>query len=507
MGKSILIFVFCIPLAILMGIMLSDPMAKNSMLMVGASFALLLSPIFIKGHHAFVVIAANAYINVFFLPGQPQLWVLANGISFFMAILSRPLDRSHSRPRGSRSVTLSLLMLVVVILVTVKANGGIGIRAFGSSVYGGKRYVWLLMAVAGYFALVAQPIARKIRSRLVGLHFLCGLTSIVGNIAYTLGPSFYFLFLLFPVEWALQQAGADQVVGGNALTRISGMGPAAGAIQSWLLVRYGIQGLFEARYPWRAGLFLLSIVGAMFSGFRSSMVTLLLLLAFQFHFERLLRTRLFPIVLAGIVAALAVVMMTAERLPMSLQRTLTFLPIQVDPMVRRDAEGTIEWRVQMWKLLVKEIPQYFWVGKGYALDPTDMYLAAEAAKRGHLESFEGAKLAGDYHSGPLSLIIPLGIFGVIAFVWFLIAGFKVLQRNYLYGDPELQRFNTFLISCFMARMAFFILFFGGFASDFWSFTSLVGLSISLNNGVSKPRPAPRREEQSQEEPSLAMAGA
>ncbi len=95
---------------------------------------------------------------------------------------------------------------------------------------------------------------------------------------------------------------------------------------------------------------------------------------------------------------------------------------------------------------------------------------------------------------------------MIAFVWFVSASFKVLKRNYLYGDPELQRFNTFLISCFMARLVFFILFFGGFASDFWSFTSLVGLSISLNNGVSKPRPAPRIEAQSIEESSLAMAG-
>src|SRR5213078_1604968 len=111
--------------------------------------------------------------------------------------------------------------------------------------------------------------------------------------------------------------------------------------------------------------------------------------------ERLFRTRFFPIVLAGVITSLAVIMMTAEHMPMSLQRTLTFLPIKVDPMVRRDAEGTIAWRVQMWKLLVKEIPEYFWIGKGFAMDPTDMYLAGESVKRGFMESFEGSKLAGD----------------------------------------------------------------------------------------------------------------
>src|SRR5438105_4052765 len=137
MGKSILIFVFCLPLAILMGIMLSDPLATNSMLLMGGTFALLLSPFLIRSHHAFVIVASNAFINVFFLPGQPQLWVVANGISFIMAILSHPLNRSSSRPIGSRNLTFSLFALTAVILLTAKANGGIGIRAFGSSVYGG----------------------------------------------------------------------------------------------------------------------------------------------------------------------------------------------------------------------------------------------------------------------------------------------------------------------------------------------------------------------------------
>ncbi len=503
MGKSLLIFVLCIPLAILLGIMLSDPLATNSMLLVGGSFALLLSPFLIKSHHAFVIIAANAYINVFFLPGQPQLWVLANALGFAMAILSRPLDRSRTKSLGSRSVTWSLLVMTFIVLMTAKANGSIGIRALGSSVYGGKRYVWLLMAIAGYFALTSQPIAKKMRNRLVGLFFLGGITSVVGNIAYTLGPSFYFLFLLFPVEWALQQAGADQ--SGADLVRISGMGPAAAAVQTFLLVRYGMKGLLEIKKPWRFGLFIFSVVCSMFSGFRSTILLLLLILAYQFYYERLFRTRLFPIAVAVGLSAFAILALTAERLPLSLQRALTFLPIRVDPAMRRNADATVQWRVEMWKLLVKEIPRYFWIGKGFAMDPTDMYLAGEAAKRGHLESFEGAKIAGDYHSGPLSLIIPLGIFGVLAFVWFLIASFKVLRKNYLYGDPELQHINTFFISYFMAHLVFFIVFFGGFSSDFWSFTSLVGLSISLNNGVSKPRQFTPNEAELVEDRPLAAA--
>jgi hypothetical protein len=505
MGKSLLIFILCVPLAVLLGIMLSDPLTTNSMILVSASFALLLSPLLIKSHHSFVIIAANAFVNVFFLPGQPQLWVLANSISFGMAIVSRPLDRSQKRLVGSRSVTWSLLVLTVVILITAKESGGIGIRAFGSSVYGGKRYVWLLTGIAGYFALTSQAVAVAARQRLVGWYFLSSITSAVGNLAYALGPTFYFLFLLFPVEWALQQAGADQ--SGNELVRLSGLGPAAGAIQTFLLARYGIRGLLEIRHPWRLGLFLVSIVCAMFSGFRSTIVVLILILAFQFYYERLFRTRLFPIVLAGCVASFAIVALTAERLPLALQRTLAFLPIKIDPAMRRNADATIEWRVEMWKVLVRQIPEYFWIGKGFAMDPTDMYLAGEAIKRGHAEAFEGALIAGDYHSGPLSVIIPLGIFGVIAFLWFLYGAYRVLRQNYLYGDPDMERANTLFLSLFMARVFFFMFFFGGFSTDLWSFTSLVGLSISLNRGVCKPPVVQSAREEALPESLLATSAA
>ncbi|MDB6041136.1 MAG: O-Antigen ligase [Verrucomicrobiales bacterium] len=505
MGKSLLIFIICVPLAILLGIMLSDPLTTNSMILLSASFALLLSPLLIKSHHTLLIIASNAYVNVFFLPGQPQLWVLTNAISFCMAIISRPLDRSEKRLKGSRSVTWSLLVLFVVIVVTAKESGGIGIRAFGSSVYGGKRYVWLVMGIAGYFALTSQAVADKSRRHVVGWYFLSGVTSAVGNLAYALGPAFYFLFLLFPVEWALQQAGADQT--GADLVRLSGLGPAAGAVQTYMLAKYGIRGLLEIRHPWRLLIFIISIICAMFSGFRSTIVILFLILGFQFYYERLFRTRLFPVAVVSCLATFLVLSLTAERLPLSLQRTLTFLPIKVDAAMRRNADATIEWRVEMWKLLVKQIPEYFWLGKGFAMDPTDMYLAGEAAKRGHAEAFEGAIIAGDYHSGPLSVIIPLGIFGVIAFVWFLIAGYRVLRRNYLYGDAEMQRANTLFISLFMARLVFFVFFFGGFSSDLWTFTSLVGLSISMNKGICKPVVVVRPKEEVSQESSLTTSAA
>ena len=64
----------------------------------------------------------------------------------------------------------------------------------------------------------------------------------------------------------------------------------------------------------------------------------------------------------------------------------------------------------MWREVLPQIPQYLLVGKGYTFSAAEQ---AELMSR-NIESFE---LVGDYHNGPLSVILPLGIPGVIAFVW------------------------------------------------------------------------------------------
>ena len=95
-------------------------------------------------------------------------------------------------------------------------------------------------------------------------------------------------------------------------------------------------------------------------------------------------------------------------------------------------------------------------------------------------------MVGDYHNGPLSVILPFGIFGAIAFVWLLIAGLRVVYRNYRFGDPAYHHFNTFLFAYFAVKVVIFFVIFGSLHSDLPQFLGLLGLSISLNGGVAKP---------------------
>ena len=167
-------------------------------------------------------------------------------------------------------------------------------------------------------------------------------------------------------------------------------------------------------------------------------------------------------------------------MPLTFQRALSFLPIEIDPVAKLDAQGSWDWRVGMWKNLLPEVPRYLFKGKGYVLDPGDLAMAQENTRRGLGSSADMMALAGDYHNGPLSLLIPFGLWGALAFSWFLVAAGRQLYRNCACDDPTLRRINHTLFACFLARVVFFFFLFGGMSSDLPAFVFLVGLGISLN---------------------------
>ena len=485
--KSLFLFVFCLPLAIVLGVMLATPLDRSTLMVILGGFFLLLTPFLLTGHHSMLILSWNAFINAFFLPGQPYLWMLMTAISLVFIVLIKTLNRGNMKVIFVPSVAWPLIVLALVTLVTAHFTGGVGLRAIGSEVFGGKRYVYEWAAIAGFFAISALPIVPSKRQLLAGGFFLVGVTSAVGNIAFMLGERFYFLFLLFPVEWAVTQLASEAVYG---FSRVAGLSPASIAVTSFFLLRYGIRGTFNLRYPWRAAIFLTCIVVGLFSGFRVTVVLVGFLLMAQFLAEGLHKTRYLWI--GGVIVTLVAVLVLpfANRLPLSVQRCLTIFPLDLDRLAIENARGSSEWRIQIWRVVVPDIPKYLWLGKGYALDPKDMYFSQLQISRRIDAAYEGSMVTGDYHNGPLSLIIPFGIWGVLAFGWFLVAAVRLLWRNYKYGDPEIVNINRFLFVAFVVQTVFFLTVFGAFYVDLAKFVGIVALSIAINHGVAGPATAP-----------------
>jgi hypothetical protein len=85
-------------------------------------------------------------------------------------------------------------------------------------------------------------------------------------------------------------------------------------------------------------------------------------------------------------------------------------------------------------------------------------------------------------------MIPFGIWGGIAFVWFIAAALRVLYLNYRFGDTNLKTYNVLLFAAFISRTLVFFTIGGGIQSDMAVFAGLVGLSVALNGGVRRSAP-------------------
>jgi len=483
--RNLIIFAIVLPIAALVGYQLATPDNYRSIGIVGMVLVVLCIPILLRWHHPLLILSWNSPLCLFFLPGELPLWMVMAVAGGTIALFERSMNREKSFLHVP-STAWSLILFAGVILVTAKLRGGIGVRSLGGEAYGGKRYITLLLAIMGYFAFTSQRIPAHRANLYVSLFLLSGVTSVVSNLAYLAGPGFWWLYYLFPLEAAINQVMADFVIEQQIISRLSGLTYAALAAFTFLLMRYGIRGILDVSRPWRLLTFALIAVSSLFGGFRSCIALMAMSFFVQFYLEGLFRTRLFFfLLLTGVVLGTALIPIT-HKLPLAVQRSICFLPLDWDPVAKRDAAGTLEWRVEMWRVVAPEIPKYLLLGKGYTINPTDMYLAQESARRGLARGgFEGSIVTGDYHNGPLSILIPFGIFGLIVVVWFWIAAVRVLYLNFRYGEPRFRNINTFFLAYFVARILQFFFVGGGISSDLLAFVAILGLSISINGGVRK----------------------
>src|SRR5262249_18480557 len=207
----------------------------------------------------------------------------------------------------------------------------------------------------------------------VALYFLGTATIAVGELAVVINPAFYFIFLIFPVG----DTGLQAIAGGPGAptgfgTRLGGFAAAGTAAYLLMLCRYGIEELFSWRRLGRLLVFFGFLLVAMLGGFRSTLIMFLLTFAILFYLEGLTRSPLLPAFLIVTVLAGAAIVPLADRLPIAIQRTLSFLPLEVDPMVKATAQASNEWRLEIWRHVLPQVPEYLVLGKGYSFTAKDL---------------------------------------------------------------------------------------------------------------------------------------
>jgi hypothetical protein len=442
LARSMIIYAICLPLAIFLGYLITDPLDRTTSYTLGAVFFLLILPLLLRWYHTWLIAVWNMVVSFIFIPGTLPAWMPVAVIAFGVALGHYVMNRER-KFLEARAVAWSLVAIGIVVFATAMFRGGVGLRVLGSESIGGKRYLWIWVAILAYFALISQPIPEKKRQLYTTVFLLGALTQLIYTVGPHLGASTPFFSIFFPGVAGGSQTIISAFVSED-IERWGNLAQASMAVAFALVARYGVQGVLDLRKFWRPALLVVAIVGCFFGGYRTTIIYLVLTLILVFFFEGLLRSRLMPIVIAGMLLAGGLVVSFSEHLPLAIQRCLTILPLKLDPVARMSADSSTEWRIQIWKYVLPQIPKYLFLGKGLVFDANDLAMYDTLGDQQASGDVGGSlTLAGEYHSGPLSLIIPFGIWGVIAFLWFLGASIRVLWRNYKYGDPQIKTINTF----------------------------------------------------------------
>ncbi len=490
--KSLITYAIVVPLALLVGYLLTNPLTVSTFFFVGALAFVLIFPVLARWHYPILLFSWSAVCVLFFIKGMPNIGQLMIAISLALSIVEHIMNPQRHFVRAG-SVTLPLLAMVIVVVITAKMTGGIGMHAFGSNIYGGRKYVYLFLGIAGYFALTSRAIPPEKARLYAGLYFLGGVTNLIGDL-YPFAPSWSVIIFHFfpPSAGTIQGLTTGTLELGQA--RLGGISSCALVLYLWILARYGLRGIFLEGKFWRPILLVAFGCLIMLGGYRSAIFIAGLAFTLMFFIEGLYRTPLLGVFILAGALGVALLVPLADKLPFTFQRSLAFLPLHLDPIAKESAQASTDWRMAMWEALLPQIPQHLLLGKGFAISPEDYdeMMGGQTAFRAVDAGEQSLALAGDYHNGMISVVLSFGIWGVIVILWFMLAGFRVLYLNLKYGRPELYTINAMLFILYFNEMGSYLCCLGGLgiSTDMAFFTGPIGMSIALNHGVCHPAPKP-----------------
>ncbi len=296
-----------------------------------------------------------------------------------------------------------------LLLLATGLYRGLGIRFLGGDLWGGFNYIKVLLSIAFVFLMPVVNLRETWWRRAIVWMGVLALCPLVADLLVLAGFNYGLVRMFLQTGGQLVFALQSQETG-EGVGRLSSAGVAAWTMMMALLASIHTRKLFSSRGLGWFFLFTAIILISFASGFRLMTASLifaaLLLAGIQGSFT-------LPRVAIGIVASLfclAIVYQVADTLPYSAQRALSWLPgITISQIASNDASGTVSWRLDLWHEALKDVPAYFWIGKGFAFSGMQMERVLKVDPNG----IDWALVSGAYHNGYLSLFLLTGIGGFI----------------------------------------------------------------------------------------------
>jgi len=387
----------------------------------------------------------------------------------------------------------------IVYMLTVYIRHPVGLNRFGGDLIGGRPYAAVGVAVLAYIVLSTQKITpRQAKWLPIVISFpgiLVGLISTFTFFVPALAPVLYQIYSDFDITaYTLQEFQGQTIEFGRS--RIGSLGNVGSQLFRLLLCYFDPAKLISPLSIIPFTLFGFANIAILLSGFRASLALSWL----SFALSCILRRR--PAQIAVVAAAGLLLYAIAAlgngsifTLPITFQRTLSFLPGNWDHEAMRDATGSTEWRIEMWKIAWNS-PHYIQnkiFGQGFGFLASDLrFLQQTTAFGGQLQEQDTLAfflIRGSFHSGPLSAIRVVGFVGMILFFILLgvisVQGYQILQKSRNTDYFPLCLWFSFVTLLFLP---IYILVFGAYAEDFPRFIVFAGLLRLLKNSLLTPNP-------------------
>jgi hypothetical protein len=334
---------------------------------------------------------------------------------------------TRALPWKRKTRTLDYFIYInLAYLAIVFARNPVGFWAMQSSMVGGRPYFEIGLAFGAFMILSRVQITDFI-AKIFPLFFIipAWCVAALDLIGRLIPQTSYPLAMMYSGVGSRGVTGAFQEEAQIGETRMTGMQNAGVSLVLALCAKYNPITMISPLYPMRALLLAVAFVAIFLSGFRS----VLLFAMVAFVLSALLRGQLRDLWMAGGVMLLAVVVLislqgSVLQLPRTMQRALSWLPGDWDPVAVADAEGSSQWRFEMWGWAWNDdriLRDRTW-GQGFGLSLDDMNLIANSlvAGQGGASMLGGSDrenfmITGSFHNGPLSTIKYIGVVGLMLY--------------------------------------------------------------------------------------------
>jgi len=363
-----------------------------------------------------------------FLPINFSMAELATmGVAAYIG-LQTVMGRQIHWKLGPAFIWLPLAGLLGILLYHWISSGDIGIKIFGGTSWGGRRYYKILLAVLTIPLITSFSGASWSDFQKVPLvYFLGSFVDLVPSTLSTILPQtapyiYQFYSSVNISEYSKEIMG--NFAGQAAITRFGAFAQLGTAVALLVLCYNPFRNWLDPRRLWILPSLLACLVLCALSGFRSFIlrlgVAVLVAIFATARFRVLLVAPVGLVVLLGLAGLQGNVL----HFPLAMQRALSFLPGQWDAQASQEAKGSSEWRNDIKELFYAEYFQKAPVlGQGYNFDPTlakvetDIYLRI-AQRMGNdpyaqVRSFIEMRQP---HEGLIHILLVSGVGGAFFFV-------------------------------------------------------------------------------------------